>query len=253
MDNQIDYSGFIDRYLSEKMDKDELAWFRKEMESNPSLEDEVQMHREIGRAILNEETLEFRARIASLFEKEEIATPRQASGRFKIPQTVRVAVASLALLLMVGSGLFIYSHRAIPADRLFDMYYEPYDGLVNVRSSSSQMTDILVMAMQKYEDREFESALLLFETVLATDSENITSRFYSGISYLETERYRVAQKSFAGVIEHDDNLFIEHAKWYLGLCYLKTGDREKAKDLFTLIADSSDHYSKIAGRLLRNL
>jgi tetratricopeptide (TPR) repeat protein len=251
MDNRIDYSGFIDRYLSEKMDKEELEWFRKEMESNSSLEEEVQMHRDIGKAILNEETLEFRARVASMFDRD--GAPVKVSRRLKIPQAARVAVASLALLMMVGSGLFLFSNRSIPADKLFDMYYEPYDGLVNVRSSNSQMTDILVMAMQKYEEREFESALLLFETVLATDSENVTSRFYSGISYLETERYQVAQKSFNNVIDHDDNLFIEHATWYLGLCYLKTGEPEKAKNIFTAMTDMPGHYSKTARRLLRNL
>jgi tetratricopeptide (TPR) repeat protein len=256
MSNQIDYSGFVERYLSEKMDQDELTWFNEEMEINPSLADEVQMQKDIGRAILNEETLAFRAQINSLFENKETEKPvkkAKAGKTFTIPHMVRVAVASLAVFVLIGSGIFLFTYRTIPADKLFEKYYQPYDGLMNVRSGSTQMTDILVKAMQKYEDREFESALLLFETVLANDSENITSRFYSGISYLETERYTVAEKSFEVVIDHDDNLFIEQAEWYLGLCYLKTGETELAKSMFTTIAKADGYYGKSASRILRNL
>ncbi|MGF1584159.1 MAG: tol-pal system YbgF family protein [Bacteroidales bacterium] len=256
MSNQIDYSGFVERYLSKKMEQDELTWFKEEMEVNPSLADEVQMQKDIGKAILNEETLDFRAQINSLFEKEENEvhiTKAKARKTFTIPHMVRVAVASLAAFVLLGSGIYLFTFRTIPADKLFEMYYQPYDGLMNVRSGNTQINDVLVKAMQKYEDKEFESALLLFETVLANDSENITSRFYSGISYLETERFTVAEKSFEGVIDHDDNLFIEQAEWYLGLCYLKTGEQEMAKSMFAVIAKNDGFYSKSANRILRNL
>ena len=253
MRNQIDYSGFIERYLNKSMEKDELTWFREEMKVNPSLAEEVQMQKEIGEAILNDETLAFRARISSMFEKEETGKPEKERKSFRMPHAVRVAVASLAAFMIFGTGLYIYTHRTIPADKLFEMYYEPYDGLMNVRSSNSQVADLLVTAMQKYENREFESALLLFETVLATDMNNITSRFYSGISYMETERFNVAEKSFTGVIDHNDNLFIEHAEWYLGLCYLMTGEKEKAQELLKSIAGSDGYYSRSARQLARKL
>ncbi len=255
MSNQIDYSGLIEKYLTKKMKQDELEWFIEEMEANPSLAEEVQMHEDIGKAILNEETLDFRAQISNLFEKEENKKPVKArkSKSLSIPVAVRVAVASLAALIMMGSGIYMYNNRTIAPDKLFEMYYEPYEGLTNVRSSTSQMTDMLVTAMHKYENSEFESALLLFETVLASDSENVTSRFYSGISYMETERYGVARNTFSGIINHDDNLFIEHAEWYLGLCYLKTGHDEQARKLFTAIADGNGYYSRNATRLMRNL
>jgi tetratricopeptide (TPR) repeat protein len=253
MNNQIDYSGFIERYLNHKMDQDELNWFREEIEINPGLAEEVQMQKDIGQAILNEETLAFRAQICNLFERKETGKPAKVRSKLAITPYMRAAVASLAALIMIGTGLYFYSHRTIPAEELFATYYEQYDGLMNVRSSTSQMTEMLVMAMQKYEEQEFESALLLFETVLATDNDNITSMFYSGISFMETKRFNVAEKSFAGVIEHDDNLFIEHAEWYLGLCYLKTGEKDQAKKLFALIADSDSYYRKSASRIMRNL
>lgn len=253
MNNHIDYSGFIEKYLNETMEKDELKWFREEMEMNPSLSDEVQMHRDIGDAILNEETLEFRAQISSLFDKREPVSKPETSRAISIPHSVRVAVASFAALIMIGTGLYMYTHRTIPADKLFEMYYEPYDGLMNVRSSNNEVANILVSAMHKYENKEFESALLLFETALATDMNNIPSRFYSGISYMATERFSIAETTFNKVIDQNDNLFIEQAEWYLSLCYLKTGEKGKARELLNTIAKTEGYYSRPARNLARNL
>lgn len=253
MSNQIDYSDFVEKYLSQEMEREELEWFTEEMEHNSSLAEEVQLQKDIGEAVLNEETLAFRAQISNLFEKEEAVKPSKTEKRLFVPLAFRVAVASLAAFIMLSTGIYLYSHRSIPSDRLFETYYEPYEGLMNVRSGSSQTTDILISAMHKYEEQEYESALRLFETVIASDGENITSNFYSGISYLETERYNIAKESFNRVIDHDDNLFIEHAEWYLGLCYLKTGNDDQARKLFEDIAGSEGYYSHNASRLLRNL
>ncbi len=253
MNNQIDYSGLIDRYLNNKMEQDELKWFTREMEIYPSLAEEVRLQKEIGDAILNEETLELRAQISNLFEKETAGTARIKTSKIRIPGAVRVAVASLAALVMMGAGIWFYTYRTISPEKLFEMYYEPYDGVMNVRSANSEVADLLVTAMQKYEQREFESALLLFETVIANDRNNITSRFYSGISYMETERFNVAEISFTDIIDHDDNLFIEHAEWYLGLCYLKTGKLEEAEELLLAIGSSEGYYSRQARRITRNL
>ena len=253
MNNQIDYSGFVERYLAQQMEQDELGWFRDEMEINPALAEEVQFQRDIGDAILNEETLAFRAQINNLFEKAESKKSPVIRKKVYFPRTVRIAVASLAAFILLGGGLYLHNNRTIPAEKLFEIYYAPYEGLTNVRSSNTQLPYILENAMQKYEKQEYEMALLLFETVLANDGGNITSKFYSGISYLETRRYNVAEKSFTGVINHNDNLFIEHAEWYLGLCYLKTGEYKQAKILFSSIADSGGYHSKNARRLVKNL
>jgi tetratricopeptide (TPR) repeat protein len=253
MNNQIDYSGFVERYLAQQMKQDELDWFREEMDINPALAEEVQFQSDIGDAILNDETLAFRAQINNLFERKDSKKSPAKRKIINFPRTARIAVATLAAFIMLGGGLYLHNYRTISAEKLFEIYYAPYEALANVRSSNTYLPDILENAMQKYEKQEYETALLLFETVLASDGGNITSKFYSGISYLETHRYKVAEKSFTGVINHNDNLFIEHAEWYLGLCYLKTGEYEKAKILFSSIADSGGYHSKNAGRLIKNL
>jgi hypothetical protein len=55
------------------------------------------------------------------------------------------------------------------------------------------------------------------------------------------------------VIEHNDNLFLEDAAWYLGLCYMMTDNNDKAVKQFEAIAASKSRYGKQAARLARKL
>jgi hypothetical protein len=55
------------------------------------------------------------------------------------------------------------------------------------------------------------------------------------------------------VIEHNDNLYLEDAAWYLGLCYMMTDETDKAVKQFRAISASGSRYSKKAARLARRL
>jgi len=54
------------------------------------------------------------------------------------------------------------------------------------------------------------------------------AHFYSGASFQETGQYKNAINEYQMVINDKDNLFIEQAQWYIGLCYLQTNDSKKA-------------------------
>ncbi len=70
---------------------------------------------------------------------------------------------------------------------------------------------------------------------------------------MEIKNYPVASRSFSRVIEHNDNLYLEDAAWYLGLCYMMTDNKEKAVKQFSTIASSNSRYSKQAAKLVRRL
>ena len=62
-----------------------------------------------------------------------------------------------------------------------------------------------------------------------------------------------AKLSFTTVIDDNNNLFIETARWYLALCYVKTNDTDKAIVQLTAIKEDGGIYSKDAGKILRKL
>ena len=81
----------------------------------------------------------------------------------------------------------------------------------------------------------------------------IASYLYSGISYFEIEKYKEAGQSFQKVIEHDDNLYIEQAEWYIGFVYLMRDEKDKARKQFQKIADSQGYYQDEAEKILKRI
>ena len=55
------------------------------------------------------------------------------------------------------------------------------------------------------------------------------------------------------IITNNDNLFIEQAKWYLGMCYLKTENTDKAEDVFNEIVKEESYYKDVAVKVLKDL
>jgi tetratricopeptide (TPR) repeat protein len=70
---------------------------------------------------------------------------------------------------------------------------------------------------------------------------------------MEEKMYNEAEKSFTTVIDNNNNLFIESARWYLALCYVKTEDIDKAIPLFQSIRKEGGLYSKDAKKVLRKI
>ncbi len=75
----------------------------------------------------------------------------------------------------------------------------------------------------------------------------------SGVSNMELSQYKMASGSFKKVLDHNDNLFIEDAQWYLGFCYLKTENTNKAIDQFTKIAISTSSRKEKARKILKKI
>ena len=80
--------------------------------------------------------------------------------------------------------------------------------------------------------------------------------FYKGMSHMEIEQHQEACESFTRVIEHDDNLYIQKAEWFLAGCLLAMDETDLARRKLAKIASSSNHYyvdeaAKILKRMKR--
>jgi uncharacterized protein YjaG (DUF416 family) len=57
MNQEINYSRYIDRYLDGVMETDEKIWFEKELKDNKELEAELQFQKRIFEVISDNETM----------------------------------------------------------------------------------------------------------------------------------------------------------------------------------------------------
>ncbi len=110
------------------------------------------------------------------------------------------------------------------------------------------------MAMQKYEQKNYEGAALDFEKMLAKDPTDYNALFYSAVSYLSTGQTDKAIINLNKVLEKKDGEFYDAAQWYLSLAYIKKNDSANArKNLTELQKNPKSKYQKQADETLKEM
>ncbi len=147
------------------------------------------------------------------------------------------AAASMLVLCAVAATLYLQTPRNITNDSLFSQFYTAENIVDQTRGDQD-----IIEAVIKFQQKDFTKASVLFKNILDEDKSNIALWFYYGISNIETQDFENSIQAFTTIIEHNDNLYIEHAEWYLGLCYLKNNQNDKAIAQFTDVASNPDNF-----------
>jgi tetratricopeptide (TPR) repeat protein len=219
-----------------------------EMKRDSALEREVTLRRRTDEILAGRDVLDLRHKLT------EIEMRKRSSGNVRrtIARSARYA-AAVAILAIISSALYITLRPGTSADKLYSEYYSRYESPGAVRSAVSTNNTLMENALASYSAREYDKAIVYLEQVINTGQADIESVFMHGMANMEVKNYPVASGSFTRVIEHNDNLYLEDAAWYLGLCYMMTDNREKAVKQFAAIASSKSRYSKQAAKLARRL
>ncbi len=241
----IDFSYFIERYIAGEMDKKEELWFLKEMEGNPELKHEVELRRKTDNILVKKDILDLRRKLTNI-ENTRINKPTgEKPGRMKY-------AALIALLIIIGGIAFIYRGK-LSNEEILERYYKAYEPTSNIRSDFKTDNQDFNLALEYYKVRDYRNAAVYFSKVIQAEPGNMHSTLLNGISNYEISNYPEAENSFTRIIDDNNNLFIDHAQWYLALCYLKTNDILKAKEQFIAIDKSGSIYKKNARQILKRL
>ncbi len=242
----------LQKYLDNELSERELARFERELNASPELLVDLDLFKEVDEAIADTEVLDFRAQLTDLREE----TRRSESGRrvFRFSRPWHYA-ASAALALLVAIGLATVLGRPLSNSDLFVKYMKPYELVLTNRSADSDATKLVMKyAEDAYISGDFEGAIGWFTEVLENNFEKIEAEFYIGASSMELTKYVDASESFTKVIEHNDNLFINRAEWYLAGCLLAMDETDRARRQLAMIASSANHYHKDdAAKILKRM
>ncbi len=241
----------IQKYLDHDLSDKEMKRFEADLEVSSELQSDLNLYREIDMALADTEVLSFRDQLSDL-RKET----KKSSGTTKVPVRFTrpwhyAATAAVALILAIGLASVL--DRPLTNKDLLKKYYKPYEVALMNRSGNTQIELILGEAEAAYQKGDFEKASQYFEMVLEQEPERASTNLYNGISLYELERYPEAKKSLNMVIEQNDNLYIEPAEWYLGLCFLALNDNERARRQFARIASSNHENAQKAEKLLKKI
>lgn len=245
----IDFSHFIERYNAGEMGEDERQWFEKELEGNDNLRAEADLRKRTDLLLKNQDILSLRNKLSNLEKRRKESEAVPEKGRK--PVYIRYAAVLTAVILVGSVALFTGRNHSGP--EVLNKYYKTYEPQASQRSGNVSENADFSLALEFYNTSDYENAALFFNKVVKSNPKDMQSVLLSGVSNFEDKRYPDAKKSFNIVINDDNNLYIETAKWYLALCYVKTDENDKAISQLKEITEEGGIYSKNARKILNQL
>jgi hypothetical protein len=242
----------IERYINNELSSDEMASFETVLSTSQKLQQEIDLIKDINRALGEDDVMRLRNNLQKIASQinDEKTKERSFVGKFNLRRMLASAVAASIIILLGVSGL-LSKHQS--ADEIYQKYYAKYEITGTVRSANTNQNNSFSLALQKFENKEYTEALMLFKQVAENNPENMASHFYSGVSFQETGKYNNAIEEYNTVIQNKDNLFTEQAQWYTGLCLLQINDNKKAYKQFKKIAESKGFYQDKANEILKKI
>jgi TolA-binding protein len=245
----IDFNYFIERYISGEMEPAERTWFEKEIKGNPSILSEIELRRRTNDILKQEDILDLRKKLSVIAKDHS----RKASVINLSNKMTRYA-AVLVAIIGVGTLIYLPAHN-LGNDELFSKYYEPAPTATEsvTRSAGAGIEESYMQAIEYYNTGNYNCAINQFIKYTSTTSNNPEAYMMLGNSYAGISEFTEAGINFKKVVDHNDNLYIEDANWLLGLCYLKTGETEKARTQMELISQSDSRHNRQAKKVLRKM
>lgn len=217
----------IERYIRGEMGPAERADFVLLLAADASLKEEVALHEGIESLARREDFLQ---RVSETAHDHFAAMPAQADkprgGRRMLYWSMAAAVVLLAAI-----GIFVLQPARPSGQELYTAYFSPYDVPTALRSEDAIPIDAdAQQAFTRYNQKDYAAAIPLFTQVLEGSSEkNTLLLFTRGICYLATGDTERAEQDFQAVVSDDDSLFVNQARWYLALTHLRAGRIQSAQ------------------------
>ncbi len=236
------------QHLAGKPGRAVNSWLTDLTNDSLSAEREAALRQKSDEILADSGLLELRRKLIHLDSKkrsaERVRRGLVRAGRY---------AAAVAVAALVTAALYLIMRPGSSPEELLLANYARYELQGAVRSAETTDNTLMQDAMASYNAREYEKAIVCLEQLIDKGQKEMEPVFMHGMANMEIKNYQQASGSFRSVIDHNDNLYLEDASWYLGLCYMMTDNREKAVTQFEAIAASGSRYAKKAARLARRM
>jgi TolA-binding protein len=201
-------------------------------------------------------TEEIREFITGSLNREEPVSWKISENKRRriLSKSLIIRYSSLAAAIVVGAIFLIKS--LLPAgdtQKLFNKYYEPFNAVSSVtRGTVTDGNIAFNRAVENYKSGNFKAAETGFSESMVSEPTFLQAHFFLGITEIELKNPSKATE-LLGEVANRKGDYAKEATWYLGLAYIKTGDKIRASKCFELLAKSPGFYSDRSQKILRYL
>jgi len=240
----------IEKYLNGELNLKEFNEFESRLTHDTEFAREVLLYINIDKAISEIDVLTLRTKMKEVYANLHNHS-RFRHDLFKIRWQYLAAAASITVLVTLGMKYIGFS--SLTNDEILNKYYTGYEAEGIVRGATETENQDYLDALKAYNDKDFQVSEKLFAKYLEENFSDIQAHFYYGISCFENGNIKDASKSFQLILDHNNNLYLEQSQWYLGLCYLKSYETNKALSVFNSIINEDSTYRDRAREIVRKL
>jgi TolA-binding protein len=206
-----------------------------------------------GRDTKKEEIQSF---ITSSLNKEESRAEIRSDDRKRrgSGKSLITWYTSLAAAAIIGAVFLIRSLLSSgDTQELFSKYYEPFNAVSDITRGTGSVGSIsFSRAIENYKSGDYLAAKTGFSVAMLDETTSLPACFFLGITEIELENPGKAIDLLEGDASRQGE-YTKEARWYLGLAYLKSGNKLKASECFELLAQSPGFYMERSEKILRRL
>ncbi|MDN5200704.1 tetratricopeptide repeat protein [Fulvivirgaceae bacterium BMA10] len=242
----------IEKYLSQEATAQEISVIEKRLKEDKAFAERLSIFQTLKQG--NEMDIEgFRSDLDDIYRdydqqpQEEAKVIQLNTHRKRSFYWIAAAVS----ILLLSTVYLIINQASVSSPQ--DLYAAHYTTPPENISTRDEQDDHLVAAIQAYNVNDFKKALEEFEIFLSTNQNHIGAIFYQGICELELGKTDDAIEHFNTIINEGDSVYLNSAKWYLALSYLKADRKQEAIKTLEDIKDSGSSYAAKAILILEEL
>ena len=222
-------------YLSDKMSVDDKKNFEIRLTNEPDLQAELNQYQETTAFLetkFSAETAKFKQNLKA------ISTEHQSDNQSKKVQVLKFnpkyfAVAA-SLVLFFGLFFYLQTENPVYTD------YNQHETAAFVERSGTDKT--LLLAQKAFNEKQYQKAIPLFETVLKSYKKPEVIYFYA-ICLIETDNFAKAEDILLSLKE-GNSIYNHRATWYLALMRLKQNNKASCKNFLKQIPVDAEDYTK---------
>jgi len=182
------------------------------------------------------------------FEEKVIQLPILHHNRFSRKIVYQIAAAVLILSLLLIRPLT----SSYTGDFVYGQYYEPLEAnSFRLRGNSNEINGKLQEGVDYYLSKDYTHADLAFKELIKMNENLPEVLLFSGLNQMGQDHFPEAITVFTELLSAEDQ-YVPEAQWYLGLCYIKTGESLKARSLMEILSQTEGIYKMKAHLILKN-
>ncbi|MDP5171071.1 MAG: hypothetical protein NWR72_12575 [Bacteroidia bacterium] len=163
-------------------------------------------------------------------------------------------MAAVVLLLALPASWLVTQQRQSLYDQMSEQYLQPF-AATTVKGQGPTATEILEQSLTTYQQGDYAAAAHSLAEIAHSEDlssdEQLTATMYLGLSYLFAENPQLAIVQLQEVVDMGNNIYSEHATWYLAWAHWKAGDETTAKAEFNAISQAPGNHQAQAKKILQ--